>query len=130
VEGPGNDLPIFTDRVKVEQIIGHLIENAVKYSAETAEVRVRITAGESTVQLDVVDQGIGIYSGDLERIFDPFTQVDSTSTREFGGTGIGLYVCHTLAETLGGRIDVESVLAKGSTFSVTLPRKSIDPQGS
>jgi two-component system phosphate regulon sensor histidine kinase PhoR len=130
IEGPGNDLPIFTDRVKVEQIIGHLIENAVKYSAEATEIRVQIIAAENTIQLGVVDRGVGIYSGDLERIFDPFTQIDSSSTREFGGTGIGLYVCHTLAEALGGRIDVESVLAKGSTFSVTLPRKSIDPQRS
>jgi signal transduction histidine kinase len=87
----------------------------------------RIAAGESTVQLDVVDQGVGIYSGDLERIFDPFTQIDSTSTREYGGTGIGLYVSKTLADALGGRIDVDSVLGKGSTFSITLPRKSIAP---
>jgi len=130
IDGPGNDLPIFTDRVKIEQIIGHLIENAAKYSADTTEIRVRIVAEENTVRLDVVDEGVGIYSGDLERIFEPFTQIDSTSTRESGGTGIGLYVCHTLAEALGGRIDVESVLAKGSTFSVTLPRKSIDPQRS
>ena len=130
VEGPGNDLPIYTDRVKVEQIISHLVENAVKYSADGTSVLVRITAGENTVQLDVIDEGVGIYSGDLERIFDPFTQIDSTSTREYGGTGIGLYVCNTLADALGGRIDVESVLGKGSTFSITLPRKSIDLQGS
>jgi signal transduction histidine kinase len=90
----------------------------------------RIAAGENTVRLDVIDEGVGIYSGDLERIFDPFTQIDSTSTREYGGTGIGLYVCQTLADALGGRIDVESVLGKGSTFSITLPRKSIELQSS
>jgi signal transduction histidine kinase len=78
----------------------------------------------------VIDAGVGIYSGDLERIFEPFTQIDSTSTREAGGTGIGLYVCRTLADALGGRIGVESVLAKGSTFTLTLPRKSLDDQRS
>ena len=130
IEGPGNDLPIYTDRVKVEQILTHLIENAVKYSADGTDVRVRILPGEYTVQIDVIDAGVGIYSGDLERIFDPFTQLDSTSTREAGGTGIGLYVCRTLAEALGGRISAESVLAKGSTFSLVLPRKSLDDQRS
>jgi len=130
IDGPGNDLPIYTDRVKVEQILTHLIENALKYSADDTDVRVRIVPEEHTVRIDVVDAGVGIYSGDLERIFDPFTQIDSTSTREAGGTGIGLYVSDTLAGALGGRIDVESVLAKGSTFSLTLPRKSLDDQRS
>ncbi|HLW16295.1 MAG TPA: ATP-binding protein, partial [Actinomycetota bacterium] len=117
IQGPGNDLPIYTDRVKVEQILTHLIENAVKYSTDDTDVRVRIVPDEHTVRIDVIDAGVGIYSGDLERIFDPFTQIDSTSTREAGGTGIGLYVCRTLADALGGHIGVESVLAKGSTFS-------------
>jgi len=130
IEGPGNDLPIYTDRVKVEQILTHLIENAVKYSADGTDVRVRIVPDEHTVRVDVIDAGVGIYSGDLERIFEPFTQVDSTSTREAGGTGIGLYVCRTLADALGGRVGVDSVLAKGSTFSLTLPRKSLEDQRS
>jgi two-component system phosphate regulon sensor histidine kinase PhoR len=128
IEGPGNDLPIYTDRVKVEQILAHLIENAIKYSADGTDVRAHVVPDENTVRIDVADAGIGIYSGDLERIFEPFTQVDSTSTREGGGTGIGLYVARTLADALGGRIEVESVLAKGSTFSLTLPRKSLDDQ--
>jgi len=128
VDGPGNDLPIYTDRVKVEQILGHLVENAVKYSAPDKPVRVVIESADDVVNVSIVDEGVGIYSGDLERIFDPFTQVDSTSTREYGGTGIGLYVCRMLADSLGARIDVDSVLAKGSTFTVVLPRKSIDAQ--
>ena len=90
----------------------------------------RIVPDEHTVRIDVIDTGVGIYSGDVERIFEPFTQVDSTSTREAGGTGIGLYVSRTLTEALGGWIGVESVLAKGSTFSLTLPRKSLDDQRS
>ena len=130
IDGPGNDLPIYTDRVKVEQILTHLIENAIKYSADSTDVRVRIVPDENTVRIDVIDAGVGIYSGDVERIFEPFTQIDSTSTREAGGTGIGLYVSRTLTDALGGRIGVESVLAKGSTFSLTLPRKSLDDQRS
>jgi signal transduction histidine kinase len=128
IDGPGNDLPIYTDRVKVEQILSHVVENAVKYSASDKPVRVAIEGGDDVVRVRVVDEGVGIYSGDLERIFEPFTQVDSTATREHGGTGIGLYVCAMLADALGARIDVESVLAKGSTFTIVLPRKSIDAQ--
>ena len=128
VEGPGNDLPIYTDRVKVEQILAHVVENAVKYSAADKPVRVVVEGADDVVRLRVLDEGVGIYSGDLDRIFEPFTQIDSTSTREYGGTGIGLYVCRMLADSLGGRIEVESVLAKGSTFTIVLPRKSIDAQ--
>jgi signal transduction histidine kinase len=126
IEGPGNDLPIYTDRVKVEQILAHLLENAVKYSGPDAPVRIVIAGGEDVVRVSVIDEGVGIYSGDVERIFDPFIQLDSSATREHGGTGIGLYVCAMLADSLGARIDVESVLAKGSTFTIVLPRKTID----
>ncbi|MGZ4104049.1 MAG: ATP-binding protein [Actinomycetota bacterium] len=128
IDGPGNDFPIFTDRVKVEQILTHLIDNAVKYSPADSLVQVRVKAEENEVRILVKDEGVGIFSGDLDRIFDPFTQVDSTATRQHGGTGIGLYVCNTLAETLGGRVEVESVIAKGSTFTLVIPRKTVDPQ--
>jgi signal transduction histidine kinase len=89
-----------------------------------------IIPGEHSVSVAVRDEGSGIYSGDLERIFEPFVQIDSTSTRRFGGTGIGLYVCATLASVLGASIDVESMLGKGSTFTLVLPRKTVDVQAS
>jgi len=130
VGGTGTDLPIYTDRVKVEQVLTHLVDNALKYSAESTNVRIAVTAADATISIAVKDQGIGIYSGDLEAIFDPFTQIDSTSTRRSGGTGIGLYVGATLADSLGGHIDVDSALGKGSTFTLVLPRKSVDPQRS
>lgn len=123
-EGAAEDVPVTTDRIKVEQILMHLLDNALKYSEEDRPVHVGLTVTEHSVAVAVRDEGCGIYSGDLGRIFEPFTQIDSSSTRRFGGTGVGLYVCATLAEALGGRVDVESVLGKGSTFTLVLPRRS------
>jgi signal transduction histidine kinase len=112
IEGIRGELPIYTDRVKVEQILTHLIDNALKFSAN------------DTIVVAVHDDGLGIYSGDLDRIFEPFTQVDSSSTRDGGGAGVGLYVSATLADALGGHVEVESVLGKGSTFTLVLPQTS------
>jgi len=128
LDRPGTDLPIYTDRVKVEQIVWHLMDNALKYSEPDTDVRVRISAEPDGVRVAITDIGPGIYTKDIERIFEPFTQLDPSSTRRHGGTGTGLYVAKTLAEMLGGGIEVESVLGKGSTFTVRLPRKSGDPQ--
>jgi signal transduction histidine kinase len=89
---------------------------------------VTLGADETTITIAVTDEGSGIYSRDITRIFEPFTQVDGSATRAQGGTGVGLYVCRTLAETLGGRIEVDSVLGKGSTFLVVLPRTAVDTQ--
>ena len=118
------DLPILTDRIKVEQIVAHLIDNALKYSPDRHPVTVTVQANDDVVSIAVGDRGPGIYSGDVARIFEPFTQLDSSSTRQHGGTGLGLYVCRTLSEILGGRIDVETALGKGSTFTLVLPRRA------
>jgi hypothetical protein len=73
------------------------------------------------LRLRVVDSGIGIAADKQERIFEPFFQVDSSSTREYGGTGLGLTLVKSYAEAHGGRVWVESELARGSSFTVTLP---------
>ena len=71
----------------------------------------------------MVDKGVGIISSDIPHIFDRFRQVDASSTREHGGTGVGLYLCAQLVHSHGGRIWVDSTWGKGSTFSFTLPRR-------
>lgn len=117
------DLPVLTDRIKVEQILSHLIDNASKYSSGKP-IMIHVEADERTVRIEVRDEGVGIFSGDLERIFEPFTQVDSSSTRVHGGTGLGLYVCRTLATTIGGTIEVDSAIGRGSTFTLVLPLRA------
>jgi signal transduction histidine kinase len=124
IEGTSGELPVYTDRVKVEQILTHLIDNGLKFSSNDTIVRVRIGWDADAVWVAVHDNGSGIYSGDLDRIFEPFAQIDSSSTRSGGGTGVGLYVCATLADALGGHVGVDSVLGKGSTFTLVLPRTS------
>ena len=80
-----------------------------------------MVAGTNDVRFDVVDTGIGIYSGDIPRLFQRFGQIDSGLNRAQGGTGMGLYICRRLVEVHGGRIWVDSQLGKGSTFSFAIP---------
>jgi signal transduction histidine kinase len=115
-------IPLQMDRTKVEQILYHLIDNAVKYSDPDTPVTVELASAEEEIRVTVIDRGVGIFSGDLPRLFRAFGQLDSTSKRRHGGTGVGLYVCKTLADALGGRIWADSTLGKGSRFSFTVPK--------
>jgi signal transduction histidine kinase len=115
-------IPLQMDRTKVEQILYHLIDNAVKYSDAGTPVTVELAPAEEEIRVTVIDRGVGIFSGDLPRLFRAFGQLDSTSKRRHGGTGVGLYVCKTLADALGGRIWADSTLGKGSKFSFTVPK--------
>jgi signal transduction histidine kinase len=115
-------IPLQMDRTKVEQILYHLIDNALKYSEAGTPVTVVLTPADEEVRVTVIDRGVGIFSGDLPRLFRAFGQLDSKSTRRHGGTGVGLYVCKTLVDALGGRIWADSTLGKGSKFSFTVPK--------
>ncbi|MDQ6611456.1 MAG: ATP-binding protein [Gemmatimonadota bacterium] len=115
----------FTDEAKVRQILLNLCQNAVKFT-ESGAVMVRVTRGTGhdaapTIRYTVKDSGVGIASGDLQRLFRPFSQLDSSLSRRHGGTGLGLYISRRLATLLGGRIEVVSRPAEGSTFTLVLP---------
>lgn len=110
------------DAVKVEQVLRHLLDNAVKYSDDDKPVVVHIADDGEYARFTVEDKGIGIFSGDLPRLFRVFGQLDASSTRRHGGTGVGLSVCRTLVESMGGRIWAQSMLGKGSEFSFTVPK--------
>lgn len=120
---PG-DLQWPCDETKVALVLRHLIENALKYSDDGNPVRVRVSSEGDELRLDVIDKGRGIVSSDLPHVFDRFRQIDSTSTREHGGTGVGLYLCAQLVRVHGGKIWVDSTWGKGSTFSFSLPKRS------
>ena len=105
---------------KVQQVLHHLIDNALKYS--DGEVVVEIHDRGEELEVAVVDNGPGIFSGDVPRLFERFFQLDGASTRAHGGTGIGLYVSRRLVEAHGGKIWCESRLGVGSRFAFTLPR--------
>jgi signal transduction histidine kinase len=111
-----------TDIDKARQIIVNLASNAIKFT-ERGEVRLGVTQERDEVRFGVSDTGIGISPADIQRLFRPFTQLDSGLTRKYGGTGLGLYISQRLAELLRGRIEVSSTAGVGSTFTLVLPRE-------
>ena len=113
------------DRQVLDTILGHLLENAIKYSPAGGRVVVRVAVASSTEDEDVVvhveDEGVGI-EGDVERLLAPFVQADGQNTRRFGGVGLGLYIVRSLVDALGGTLRVANVEGGGSRFSFTVPR--------
>jgi signal transduction histidine kinase len=112
---------IETDPGKAHQIVLNLLDNAVKYSPDGSRVTVRAARDGSGALILVADQGSGIPPEQQEKVFDRFYQVDQSATRQVGGTGLGLYICRKLAETIGGRIWLERSGSDGSEFALWLP---------
>jgi signal transduction histidine kinase len=116
------DLPtLLSDRQYVAQILQNLLGNAMKFSPADSECEVGARWSGGSMTFWVRDHGIGIPEAELGRIFDRFYQVDSSSTRAYGGIGLGLSLVKNLVETLGGTIEVTSERGDGSMFTVTLP---------
>ncbi len=115
--------PFMADLRRVEQVLLNLLSNAVKFT-EQGFVEVSAEEKEDNVLVRVKDTGIGIKKEDIETIFKTFSQVDSGLSRKYEGTGLGLSISKRLVELMGGRIWVESISGKGSTFSFSLPKRS------
>ncbi len=118
------------DPTRLRQILINLIGNAVKFT-EVGSVRLAVRLVEradksSSVRFDVIDTGIGMMEEQIPRLFEPFSQADSSTAREFGGTGLGLAISKRLAEMLGGGISASSNPGEGSTFSLTVETGSLD----
>ena len=116
-----------TDRRALHQILLNLADNAIKYT-EKGSVRIEAAIvranGQAKLAVSVADTGAGIKSKDLGRLFQPFEQLDPTTTRRFAGTGLGLYLSRSLALLLGGDLSVVSEDGTGSTFTLTVPLTS------
>ena len=119
--GPGLEETIEADERKVKQILFNLLSNAVKFTPEGGSVTLAASKEEDAVHVCVADTGIGIKPEDMQKLFTEFTQLESTYTKKYDGTGLGLALTKKLVELHGGRIWVESEEGKGSRFYFTLP---------
>ena len=116
---------IIGDPTRLHQILTNLVSNAVKFTAK-GQVSVRSFLAQklgkmAVIQFEIRDTGIGIAANRLESIFDSFEQAEKDTSRQFGGTGLGLTICKLLAELIGGKIEVSSIEGEGSCFTVSLP---------
>jgi signal transduction histidine kinase len=121
----GRKVPeISTDRAKVKQVVLNLVSNAIKFTPSgLVTVSLRHHPDTREVAVAVRDTGIGIATGDQERVFEDFRQADNSPAREYGGAGLGLAICRRLAHMLDGRIDLSSRVGQGSTFTLVLPSR-------
>ncbi|MFN9417431.1 MAG: PAS domain S-box protein [Pirellula sp.] len=119
---------IHTDPVRLRQILVNLVGNAIKFT-ELGSVKLRVSCWESKqlLQVAIEDTGIGLSPEQISRLFGAFEQADTTTTRKYGGTGLGLFISNRLAEMLGGTITIESQLGKGSLFTVSIATGPIVP---
>ncbi len=110
-----------TDERRAYQILSNLVDNALKYSAPDTTITVRVRGVPGGAEIAVRDEGHGIPDEQQDQIFDRFYQVDQTSTRAVGGTGLGLYICRRLADVIGAKIGLEGSDENGSTFTLWIP---------
>ncbi|MBI5365493.1 MAG: GAF domain-containing protein [Planctomycetes bacterium] len=123
------DLPdLYIDKEKMKEVVINLISNAIKYSPQGGEVKVKLGVEEQNLRLDVTDHGMGIAEEHLTKIFEQFYRVDSSLTYKVSGTGLGLAIVKSIVEAHEGVIKVQSEPGKGSTFSVWLLIKK-EPKG-
>jgi len=116
-----SDLPgLHIDRVRMEQVFVNLIDNAIKYTNE-GRISIQAFQEDSSIKIKIQDTGIGIPEKDIPRIFERFYRVDKGRSRELGGTGLGLAIVKHIIQGHNGKIEVNSKVGQGSTFTITLP---------
>jgi PAS domain S-box-containing protein len=114
---------IIADRVKIKQILYNILNNAIKFSSENGKVNISAELKEDTVEISIKDEGIGIHESDYERVFHPFVQIDESISRKYGGVGLGLALVKRFVELHGGKVWVDAIPGKGSTFTFRIPKK-------
>ncbi len=127
-EPPAEPQVVRAERDRVVQVIVNLLSNAIKFSPQGGRVDVRWWPEDGFVVTEVRDRGPGIPPDQLKLVFDPFKQLDSSTTREHGGAGLGLTIAQRIAQALGGELNVQSAVGKGSRFCIRLPVAS-QPEG-
>ena len=119
---------LWVDPMALTQVLGNLLNNAIKYSNPKTEITIACAKQSGLARFSVADQGIGIAQADLSRIFERFYRVDKSRSRKEGGTGLGLSIVKHMVQLMGGEVQVESELGRGTVFSFTLPGALIPDQ--
>jgi CheY-like chemotaxis protein/HPt (histidine-containing phosphotransfer) domain-containing protein len=123
---------LWVDPVRLRQVLNNFVSNALKFTSEGGiEMKAELVErarGEDRVRFSVTDTGIGISPENQQRLFQPFVQAEGDTARRFGGTGLGLTICRRLAGMMGGSIEMESELGKGTTITLTLSLPIADPK--
>lgn len=112
---------VYADRDAIERVIINIVSNSIKYTPDGGIITVYVGSVNSNAYFKVVDNGIGIPAKDLDRIFERFYRVDKARSRELGGTGLGLSIAKEILDKNGGRIDIKSVVGKGTEVVITIP---------
>ena len=107
--------------MRAHQVLSNLIDNAIKYSPGGGRIEVRVGQDGEAIRFSVRDEGMGIPTGEHNRIFDKFYRLDPDNRRGVGGSGLGLYICRELVRSMNGRVWVESEPGRGATFVFELP---------
>ena len=115
------DLYAKADPELLEQAVVNLIDNAIKYSDAGSVVNVVAAPSETTIDISVMDRGIGISEQHLSRVFERFYRVDKARSRDLGGTGLGLAIVKHIAIVHGGNVEIDSTLGEGTTCTIHLP---------
>jgi PAS domain S-box-containing protein len=118
-------LIIYVDIDQLNEILGNLVENAIKYT-KTGQIKVGVSDNQGRIRFSVTDTGIGIPAEDVPHLFQKFYRVDNSDTREIGGSGLGLYLIKKLTENMGGQVGLDSNFGVGSTFWVEFDRLNRD----
>ncbi len=121
IDNPHQEIRIFIDTQRLQQVLSNLISNAIKYSPNHGHIQITVSRQEKQVRIAVRDQGPGIPLAFQTQIFKKFAQADSSDTRQRGGTGLGLAISKELIEAMHGKLSFSSVYGEGASFYIDLP---------
>ncbi len=123
---PATPRLINADEVRLRQVVGNLVNNAIKFTEKGGVIIQVRPKGEGLLMISVHDTGIGIPKEKIPTVFGAFSQADQSTTRKFGGTGLGLAICKRLVDAMGGRFNVNSEVGKGSVFAFDIPAQAVE----
>ncbi len=124
IDKSSESLMVAGDEDKLKMVFGNLIDNARKYTNEGGKVSINVEKVNGKAQVTIEDTGIGIAKADIDKLFQKYFRIDSSRSRQVGGTGLGLYVVKKIIELHQGQIEVKSEVGKGTQFIILLPLKS------